>query len=164
MIPWNNVYLVPIVLVGGLIAFFFGRTIVGGLIRVWGRWTAHKPAAVTPPPAYAAPEAAWQPQPIWPAPRQPSLADRKEELAVEFLRSEDEQIALENRLRAQDEEEARRIRLMDEARKRNRSNNVLVGKLDVPVNAGPMTTHIALTEDYLKTLKAAAASRDAAKP
>lgn len=154
MIPWNNVYLVPIVLVGGLIAFFFGRTIVGGMIRVWGRWTAHKPAA-TPPPAYAAPEPSWQSAPVWPTPRQPSLADRKEELAVEFLRSEDEQIALERRLREQDEEEARRIRLMDEARKRSRSNNVLVGKLDVPVNAGPLTTAIQVNEELLATLKAA---------
>ena len=129
MIPWNNMYLIPIVLVGGLIAFFFGRTLLlrqrGNLNRS-GRLLA-----------------------------KPSLAERKEELAVKFLSAEDELMALERRLREQDEEEARRIRLMDEARKRSRSNNVLVGKLDVPVNAGPLTTAIQVNEELLATLKAA---------
>lgn len=156
---WNNLYLIPIVLVGGLLAFGVGRTIVARVLAVFGRLlggAANKVAATVPTPP-ATPERVYSepPTPIWPTPRQPSLAERKEELAVKFLSAEDELIVLERRLREQDEEEARRARLIDEARKRNRSNNVLVGKLDVPASAGPMTQAIQLTEETLATLKAA---------
>lgn len=156
---WNNLYLIPIVLVGGLLAFGAGRTIVARVLAFFGGLmgrAANKVAAPVPaPPAAAEKHYRELPPAIWPAPRQPSLADRKEELAAKFLDAEDELMALERRLREQDEEEARRIRLLDEARKRNRSNNVLVGKLDVPATGGPMTQAIQLTEETLKTLRAA---------
>ena len=95
MIPWNNVYLVPIVLVGGLIAFFFGRTIVGGLIRAWGRMTAHKPAVTATIKADEAvirylpepmPErTTYAPEP----PRRRSMADRYEDIGETLLSLED---------------------------------------------------------------------------
>lgn len=168
---WSNWFLAPIVVGGGLIAFLFGRTIIGGLIRAFGRATAHTPVsapAIAPPVVQQSTTIA--PSPSWDdlrprrtmelSQRSKSLAERKEELIERLLTADATQNALDMALKQQDEEEVRRLKLLDDARKRSRSNNVLVGKLDVPATAGPMTQHIAMTEDYLATLKAAAAKRD----
>jgi len=156
--------LIPLVLIGGLFAFLVGR-------RLFSR-SAKEPASAPPVATLQEmPPRVEYSEPLPAQPRRsrsyissevPSLASRKEAIAVELLAAEDSQIALEERLRLQDEEEARRERLLKEARERSRSKNVLVGKLDVPVSAGPLTQHIALTKDLLKQLEAAAASRDAA--
>lgn len=157
---WSNYFLIPIVLIGGLLAFWMGRTIVArvlwGIASLFG--TVSTKVAATVPQATAA-----SPAPITFEPptlsqldssRKP-LAARKEALAVQLLCADDKRIDLDQQLRAQDEEEARRAQLIDDARKRYRSNNVLVGKLDVPAAAGPMTQAIKMTEDTLATLKAA---------
>lgn len=156
---WNNLYLIPIVLVGGLLAFGAGRTIVARVLAsVAGLFggAANKVAAtvVTKGEPLAIASYSEPPPPLIGRFTRP-LAQRKEELAQAFLASDDEWDRLATKLKEQDDEEARRVKLLDEARKRNRSNNVLVGKLDVPVNAGPLTTAIQVNEELLATLKAA---------
>lgn len=174
---WNNMYLIPIVIIGGLIAFFFGRTIFGGLKRAFSRAMAPRADLVGMPPMaqHQPPQAVRQetmavesfaPSPPPPdaryANRRPrSLADRREAWEVEAMSVEDEHERLIARITELDAEEERRAKLREEARKRSRSTNILVGKLDVDPTAGPLTKHIAVSEALLAELKAAKAAQEA---
>lgn len=156
---WNNMYLLPIVLVGGLIAFFFGRTIVGRLLYAFSRLTSPAAKPVDLPQQSFAPSAS-PPAPLPPrmeSRRSPIrlLAERKEEWENHALSVEDEREALADRMRALDLEEARRAALREEYRKASKSTHALVGKLDVDPTAGPLTTAMAMTDAVQEMLRAA---------
>lgn len=176
MIPWNNLFLIPLVLIGGIVAYAFAGPIVGKLFRKVssiGREApipAPIPSSVAPvnpmvQEAYIEPDVYRKPRRTieLPEPRKKSFAERQEELIESLLLADNRQKAIDYSLKQQDEEEVRRMQLVEEARKRAKSTNVLVGKLDVPATAGPLTTHISLTKDLLAQLEAAAAKRDAVK-
>lgn len=85
---WNNLYLIPIVLVGGLLAFGVGRTIVARVLAVFGRLlggAANKVAATVPAPADKPVERVY----IEPAPARQSMAECEEIIAEELLRLDD---------------------------------------------------------------------------
>lgn len=125
--PWNNLFLIPLVIVGGFIAFFFGRTIVGGMIRAFGRATAHKP--VQAPLQSMEPRVSSgtieqmdyeQPRPrrtMELPPRQPTLAERLESWSTQAMSLEDAQEQAFMNLVQLDKEQERRERLLSAARK-----------------------------------------------
>jgi hypothetical protein len=129
MLPWNNLFLIPLVLIGSLFAFFFGRTIVGGLIRAFGRATAHKPAQPKAPAILStySEEPPPRPRRTMELPqRQKSMADRYEEIGEELLSLEDAQEQQFLNLVALDKRKERMDRAMSAAR-RQAGDNALKG-------------------------------------
>lgn len=153
---WSNYFLIPIVLVGGLLAYMFGQTVVGGLLRTVRGFIA--PRAVAPNTARQEP--AYK-EPIYTPPQLPRsspkrlLAERQAEWDARAIELADQREAEADRLRALDLEEARIAALKEEARKASKSSNVLIGKLQVDPKAGPLTTAIAMTDAVQEMLKAA---------
>lgn len=114
MPPWNNLFLIPLVMIGGLVAFFFGRTIIGGLVRAFGRATAHKPVQpVEHPVSQAAEHLAYD----TPRPRRQTLAERVENWGTQAMSLEDAQEQAFLNLVQLDKEQERRERLLAAARK-----------------------------------------------
>lgn len=113
---WSNYYLIPIVLIGGLFAFGFGRAFVGKLLGLFARKPAPAASIITQTLTAPAenntplPRAEYRSKPL-------SLADRYDRWGTEAIEIEDAQELSFMALVKLDQEDERRKNLMNAARK-----------------------------------------------
>lgn len=125
MIPFNPLFLIPIVLIGGLCAFIIGQRLFSGK-----KPESTKPvASVPPPPVAALPPTAnmisYEPEvvrPRRPQPKAATLAERYEAWGSEAISLEDAQEQSFMALVQLDREQERREKLMGAARKYAKDN------------------------------------------
>lgn len=134
----NPLYLLPVFLIGGLIAFFFGRRIVGGIRSWFARRQDPAPAKIDHGLFFAV-------APMTAAERARDAKRLRELQAEEVLRKHEAALQAEAR-----EREVEAI-----------LQKISAPAITLPNGAGPLTTAIKMTEDVQAMLKAAAAARDA---
>lgn len=168
---WSNYFLIPIVLIGGLLAYMFGQTVIGGVLRRVGGLFAPRAAAPTPTPEKQfyvdLPPRLDQPiytPPAKSSPRRLLAAERMEELEDKALQHVNAEDALADEFRAFQLEQTRKKAAAKRILDSSKSTNVLKGKVEIDLTAGPATQFTQLSDAMQEVLKNAALQRDAADP